>query len=76
LIKGFSESKVDKVVEAAAKLDVCCSLHSHNLDFTLTCRLDILQVSCFITGTEAREQRKKVVKITTGSPQLDQMLGK
>ncbi|KAF9179327.1 Meiotic recombination protein dmc1 [Haplosporangium sp. Z 11] len=52
-IKGFSETKVDKLKEAASKL--------HN--------------ASFITGLEYSIQRKKVMVISTGSKQLDELLG-
>ncbi|KAF9093132.1 Meiotic recombination protein dmc1 [Mortierella sp. GBA35] len=52
-IKGFSEAKVEKLKEAAAKL------HS----------------ASFITGLEYSVQRKKVMVISTGAKQLDELLG-
>ncbi|KAG0286684.1 Meiotic recombination protein dmc1 [Linnemannia gamsii] len=52
-IKGFSEAKVEKLKEAAAKL--------HN--------------ASFITGLEYSVQRKKVLTISTGSKQLDELIG-
>ncbi|KAF9559474.1 Meiotic recombination protein dmc1 [Mortierella alpina] len=52
-IKGFSETKVDKLKEAAAKLDS----------------------ASFITGLEYSVQRKKVMVISTGAKQLDELLG-
>ncbi|KAF9282722.1 Meiotic recombination protein dmc1 [Linnemannia elongata] len=52
-IKGFSEAKVEKLKEAAAKL--------HN--------------ASFITGLEYGVQRKKVLTISTGSKQLDELIG-
>jgi len=52
-MKGLSEAKVDKIVEAAQKI----------------------RNSTFMTGTEFLSKRKDVVKITTGSSQLDQLLG-
>lgn len=52
-IKGLSEAKVDKIVEAARKM---CD-------------------SGFVNGVACMQQRKRVVKITTGSTALDQLLG-
>ena len=52
-IKGLSEAKVDKIVDAARKL---CA-------------------SGFVNGVSFMEQRKKVVRITTGCAALDQLLG-
>jgi meiotic recombination protein DMC1 len=52
-IKGINEAKVDKIVEAARKIEK----------------------SVFITGNEVVEKRKNIVKITTGSPLLDNLLG-
>ncbi|KEP62990.1 UNVERIFIED_CONTAM: meiotic recombination protein DMC1 family protein [Hammondia hammondi] len=54
LVKGISEAKVEKIVEAAAKLGMC---------------------NTFITGVELVQKRGRVIKITTGSDQLDQLLG-
>jgi hypothetical protein len=68
-ISGFSEAKVDKIREAARKLDprggafkVFSSRplpHSHFLQ----------------NGLEMREKRRGIVKITTGSSALDAILG-
>ncbi|KAF9434156.1 Meiotic recombination protein dmc1 [Entomortierella beljakovae] len=52
-IKGLSEAKVEKLKEAAAKL----------------------QTASFITGLEYSIQRKKVITISTGAKQLDELLG-
>ncbi len=53
-IKGLSEAKVEKILEAAAKI---CTAGS------------------FLTGTEARQKRAEVIRITSGSKQLDTLLG-
>ncbi|KAF8932021.1 Meiotic recombination protein dmc1 [Dissophora ornata] len=52
-IKGFSEAKIDKLKDAASKL----------------------QSASFITGLEYSVQRKKVMTISTGSKQLDELIG-
>jgi meiotic recombination protein DMC1 len=52
-IKGLSEAKVDKIVDAARKM----------------------AEAGFVTGVTCLEQRKRVVKITTGSTALDTLLG-
>lgn len=52
-IKGMSDVKVDKILDAARKL----------------------QPSEFCSGMEMLEIRKKMIKITTGSSQLDSLLG-
>ncbi|ORZ11878.1 hypothetical protein BCR42DRAFT_97415 [Absidia repens] len=52
-VKGLSEAKVDKVKDAAAKLQVCG----------------------FLTGVEVSQKREHVMKISTGSHQLDTLLG-
>ena len=52
-VKGLSEAKVDKMVDAAAKLVQCG----------------------FMTGTEAMNRRKQIVKITCGCKSLDDILG-
>ena len=54
-IKGMTEARIEKIKEAAKKLD---------------CR-----GGAFKTGTEIREKRKNVLKITTGSAALDKILG-
>jgi len=54
-IKGLTEAKIDKIREAAKKLD---------------CR-----GGSFKTGLEMKEKRKCIVKITTGSTALDNILG-
>ena len=52
-VKGLSEAKVDKMVDAASKM-----------------------VNCgFITGMEALERRKQIIKITVGSKAVDEILG-
>lgn len=52
-IKGINEAKIDKILEAAKKLE------NHG----------------FMTGNQIAEKRKNVVRITTGSPILDELLG-
>ena len=52
-IKGLSEAKVDKIVDAARKMSE----------------------AGFVTGVTCLQQRKRVVKISTGSTALDQLLG-
>jgi len=52
-LKGISEAKVEKILEAAEKL----------------------QFSSFMTGSEYLVKRKDVVRITTGSAELDKLLG-
>ena len=52
-IKGINDAKIDKIMEAAKKLE------NHG----------------FMTGNELAEKRKRVIRITTGSSQLDEMLG-
>lgn len=52
-IKGISEAKLDKIIDAV-----------HKLIF-----------SGFITGSQQLTKRREVVKITTGSKELDTLLG-
>jgi meiotic recombination protein DMC1 len=52
-IKGMSDAKIDKLIEAAMKL---CE-------------------NTFLTGAQALEKRKSVIKITTGSKALDDLVG-
>ncbi|KAI8373800.1 meiotic recombinase Dmc1, partial [Blakeslea trispora] len=59
-IKGLSETKVDKIKEAAIKSQVSCICSSG---------------PGFISAKEVAVQRQKVVRISTGSQQLDALLG-
>ncbi len=52
-IKGINEAKIEKILEAAKKLE------NHG----------------FMTGNQLAQKRKNVIRITTGSPVLDQLLG-
>ncbi|XP_035224824.1 meiotic recombination protein DMC1/LIM15 homolog isoform X3 [Stegodyphus dumicola] len=52
-IKGLSEGKVDKIKEAATKIDS----------------------NVFMTALEASQRRKQVFRISTGSTELDKLLG-
>jgi RecA/RadA recombinase len=52
-IKGINEGKIDKILEAAKKIE------NHG----------------FMSGNELAIKRKHVVRITTGSPILDELLG-
>lgn len=54
-IKGLTEAKIEKIREAARKLD---------------CRGGM-----FKTGLEMKEKRRNIIKITTGSGALDNILG-
>lgn len=51
-IKGITEAKAEKIVEAAAKIEKLA----------------------FCSGLDVLEKRKKVRKISTGSPSLDMLL--
>lgn len=52
-IKGLSEAKIDRIIDAARKLSECG----------------------FVTGSAYLQKRSSVVRITTGSTALDQLLG-
>jgi meiotic recombination protein DMC1 len=71
-IKGFSEIKVDKVKDAVTKCQVTWSL-------TLLPRTSLRRSQPagggFQTAHELGQQRKRVLKISTGSKQLDTILG-
>lgn len=71
-IKGFSEIKVDKVKDAITKCQVTYSLTIHYGQ-----HLRNLQPAGggFQTAHELGQQRKRVLKISTGSKQLDTILG-
>ncbi|KAI9777533.1 MAG: Meiotic recombination protein dmc1 [Geoglossum umbratile] len=62
-IKGFSEVKVDKIKEAIQKCQVRLSARTKPSAFG------------FITAAELGHQRRRVVRISTGSKQLDAILG-
>lgn len=51
-IKGISEQKLEKIIEAAIKLNG----------------------GTFITGTEVLHKRKQILRISTGSSKLDELL--
>ncbi|GFS37194.1 DNA repair (Rad51) family protein [Actinidia rufa] len=63
-IKGLSEAKVDKICEAAEKI-VFLNFFPSNLS----------QNYGYITGSDALLRRKAVVRVTTGSLALDELLG-
>ena len=72
-IKGFSEVKVEKVKEAIAKCQVSRGVamkHVSHPDSTLQ-----PTVTGFVTAMELGHLRKRVFKISTGSKQLDAILG-
>ena len=52
-IKGINDAKIEKILEAAKKLE------NHG----------------FMTGNELAQKRKNIIRITTGSPVLDELLG-
>lgn len=71
-IKGFSEIKVDKVKDAITKCQV------DGVTFRLAqVSLTLHQPAGggFQTAHELGQQRKRVLKISTGSKQLDAILG-
>ena len=72
-IKGLSDAKVVKIVAAGlvgqsrdAGLSLC---------FCLLCAASKIQDFGFMSGTKFLERRNKVVKMTTGSSALDELLG-
>ncbi|KAF3785701.1 Meiotic recombination DMC1-like protein [Nymphaea thermarum] len=69
-IKGLSEAKVDKICEAAEKLVNCGYLTGNEILLKSLCisNREINDPSCFL-------QRRSVVRITTGSQALDELLG-
>lgn len=72
-IKGFSEIKVDKVKDALAK----CQVHTVLTHQSYKPHSPEPQPSGggFQTAHELGQQRKRVIKISTGSKQLDTVLG-
>jgi meiotic recombination protein DMC1 len=75
-IKGFSETKVDKVKEAVAKCMVSCSFRRYSFRLALTLPTLIQPNSTgFMNAHDYLQIRKKVIKISTGCSQLDKILG-
>lgn len=71
-IKGLSEAKVEKIKEAIGKALVCGFC---NHEITTMKIIEIPQPNAgFMTAMELGHQRKKVVKISTGSKQWDSIL--
>ena len=71
-IKGFSEIKVDKVKDAIAKCQV--SRYAHPVEEQWLTRVQPLGGG-FQTAHDLGQQRKRVLKISTGSKQFDTILG-
>lgn len=81
-IKGFSDAKVDKLLESCAKISVRCPPCSTQefLDdvpgrVIRHPSLTRSKTGTFITGSECLTRRKNLIKISTGSTALDQLLG-
>jgi meiotic recombination protein DMC1 len=77
-IKGFSEVKITKVKDAVRKCLVCrltswfLAIQDLKTDKILSMKPS---QTPFISGIEVLAIRKRVVKISTGSKQLDKILG-
>lgn len=68
-IKGLSDTKVEKIKEAAKKLLVIISITR------IFCGSDAEQPTAgFITAAELAQIRKRCIRISTGSKQLDAAL--
>jgi meiotic recombination protein DMC1 len=75
-IKGLSENKVDKIKEAASKITVIPKSLSQLIPiFVLTIVIRLYKTCSFITAMDVSHARQKVFKISTGSKQLDILLG-
>jgi len=81
-IKGLSEIKVGKIKEAAKKCLVCyitLQLYQHfvldNFDFSNTGKQYGDGKSEWVTGNQRLEERKKCMRLSTGSSAFDGMLG-
>jgi meiotic recombination protein DMC1 len=72
-IKGFSETKVEKIKEAGKKMMVLNTNHADKV-FGDT-NIQQPDIMGFITALEQRERRKRCIRISTGSKQLDNILG-
>ncbi|KAJ9550457.1 hypothetical protein OSB04_014502 [Centaurea solstitialis] len=81
--KGLSEAKVDKICEAAEKIVVTALFICYKFQFVryysytvqMFMVLFLIQNFGYITGSDALLRRKAVVRITTGSQALDELLG-
>lgn len=72
-IKGFSETKVEKIKEAGKKMMVLNTYHTERkIRATNVQQPDIMG---FVSALEQRERRKRCIRISTGSKQLDNILG-
>lgn len=69
-IKGLSDTKVEKIKESAKKLSVSLPLHA----VTFISDAEQPTTTGFITAAELREIRKRCIRISTGSKQLDAAL--
>lgn len=72
-IKGFSETKVEKIKEAGKKMMVLYITDTKRV-FQAT-NIQQPDIMGFITALEQRERRKRCIRISTGSKQLDNILG-
>ncbi|KAI9009011.1 putative meiotic recombination-related protein, partial [Phycomyces nitens] len=63
-IKGLSEAKVDKIKDAAQKVEAVSILLNM-----------YIKVAGFISATEVSHQRQKIYRISTGSKQFDSLIG-
>lgn len=76
-IKGFSEVKVEKIKEAIQKCQVgvdASKMVSQEIRF-IDGSIEQPSAFGFITAAELGQQRRRVVRISTGSKQLDSILG-
>jgi len=69
-IKGFSDIKVEKIKDAAKKLMVSRPI----IDASTILIICQPTASGFVTAAEMAERRKRCVRISTGSKQLDTAL--
>jgi hypothetical protein len=79
-IKGFSEAKVDKIKEALKKCTVSlcnvpAQLQSLSAEGTVLHIVQPQAQNSFVTAHELSIIRQRVIKIATGSKQLDAMVG-
>ncbi|KAI8984301.1 meiotic recombinase Dmc1, partial [Mycotypha africana] len=77
-LKGLSETKVDKIKEAAMKIQAGGKCRRYSHFFISLFLVNIRQKTkgpSFVSAKEVAVQREKVVKIATGSKQLDTLLG-
>ncbi|KAL0096117.1 meiotic recombinase Dmc1, partial [Phycomyces blakesleeanus] len=74
-IKGLSEAKVDKIKDAAQKVEESTPPKSGIYIYNTHTQKQCIYASGFVSATEVSNQRSKVLRISTGSKQFDTLIG-